>query len=343
MILSRRTVVAAAVAIGLTAFAADPVGATSDASPARFAGPTRIETARLIADATFPQATVAIVVGSRSISDALSASYLSGAGLLPVYLTDPDHVSPGIIESMQAKGVQGIEIIGGTAAVSDVVKFELGGAGFQVDRIAGNDRYETAAAVARLVPAEAIGEFEAGRAAIIAAGDAFADAVAAGPMSGTQKMPILLTQTSALPAVTVAALTDLGIEQVLIVGGTAAVSTSVENHITGMGIPVRRIAGPHRQGTAFQIALVEWGELNYPISTVMIARGDVYADALAGGSRGAAIFAPILLVDAPDSLGVPASDFIRDHSDTIETVEALGGTGAIADSVLAQAVAVARG
>jgi lactocepin len=343
MILSRRTAVAAAVAIGLLAAAADPAGATTNAEPARIAGTNRVETARLIADATFEQATVAILASSQSFSDALDAAYLSGAGLLPVYLTEPDHLPAGIVESMQAKGVTGVEIIGGTSAVSEAVKFELGGSGFEVARIAGNDRYETAAAVARLLPPESIGEFGAGRAVIIAAGDAIADAVAAGPMSGAQKMPILLTGKSTLHAVTRAALSDLAIEQVLIVGGTAAVSSAVADEIEGMGIAVRRIAGPHRQGTAFEIARVAEGELNFPTTSVMLARGDVFADALVGGSRGAAIFAPILLVDSPDDLGIPASDFIRDHRDTITTVEALGGKGAIADSVLAAAVAVAKG
>ncbi len=45
-------------------------------------------------------------------------------------------------------------------------------------------------------------------------------------------------------------LQDLDIEQVIIIGGTAAVSDAVRTSISGMGIITGRVAGANRYGTA---------------------------------------------------------------------------------------------
>lgn len=95
----------------------------------------------------------------------------------------------------------------------------------QVSRIAGDNRYGTAAAVSQT-------KFPKGaQVAFVVSGTDYADALAIGPLVGTEG-PILLTQRDRLPAETAAELRRLKVKEVVIVGGTAAVSAAVEAEIS---------------------------------------------------------------------------------------------------------------
>ena len=93
--------------------------------------------------------------------------------------------------------------------------------GAKVTRIAGNNRYETAAAVSRYT-------FPKGApVAIVVSGTTFPDALAAAPFG--VRGPILLTDPNRLPPETAAEISRLGAKEVIIVGGVSAVSAQVEN------------------------------------------------------------------------------------------------------------------
>jgi putative cell wall-binding protein len=338
----RRPLLAAGLAGALLVGTAGAASATTDAGPNRLAGADRYVTARAIATATFTTSTVAILAGGESFPDALSAAYLSGAEAAPLLLTARASVPAGVIDTLNAMKVDGVQIVGGTSAVSENVVTQLKAAGFAVERLAGNDRYETSRKVAELLPKEAVGKFGAGPAAIVVTGESFPDALSAGPLSASQGMPIILTNSAGLHNQAKAALQSLGIKQVLIVGGTGAVSTASETQIKALGITTRRVAGASRQATAVAAAQVAVGELNYPLTRVELARGDSFADALAGGTRGGKVFAPILLT-SDATVGADARKYIKDNTATIKFVDVLGGTGAISDAVAADAVAAAKG
>ncbi|MFP3361692.1 cell wall-binding repeat-containing protein, partial [Planococcus sp. SIMBA_143] len=78
----------------------------------------------------------------------------------------------------------------------------------------------------------------------------FPDALAAAPLAYYYNAPILLTEKKKLSKVTEAALTFLQVENVTIVGGKGAVSTSIENYLEDeLGIEVDRVAGKDRYET----------------------------------------------------------------------------------------------
>ena len=338
----RRPLIAAALAAAVLAGAAAPAGATADAVANRLSGADRYVTARAIATSTFTSSTVAILVGGESFADALPAAYLSGAEQAPLLLTPAAALPAGLLNTLDALKVDGVQVVGGTSSVSAHVVSQLEAAGLSVERLAGANRYETARKVAELLPIEAVGKFGAGAAAIVVTGESFPDALAAGPLSASQGLPILLTNSAGLHDQAKAALQSLGIKQVLIIGGTGAVSTSSENQIKALGIAVRRIAGASRQATAVAAAEVAVGELSYPLTNVELARGDSFADALAGGTRGGKVFAPVLLT-AGTTLGTDARAFIKKYTGTIKTIDVLGGTGGISAAVANDAVAAAKG
>ncbi|MCU1488497.1 MAG: putative internalin, partial [Actinomycetia bacterium] len=336
----RRPLVAASLAGALLLGAATSAGATGGAVANRLAGSDRYVTARAIGTATFTSSTVAILAGGESFADALPAAYLSGAEAAPLFLTPPGGLPTGLVNTLNDLKVDGVQIVGGTTAVSENVVTQLEAAGFAVERLAGANRYETARKVAELLPVQAVGKFGAGAAAIVVTGESFPDALAAGPMSASQGLPILLTNSAGLHDQAKAALQSLAIKQVLIIGGTGAVSQSSEDQIKALGIAVRRIAGPSRQATAVAVAKVEVGELNYPLNRVLLARGDSFADALAGGTRGGKVFAPILLTGGA-ALGTDARTYIKANTATIATIDVLGGSAAVSDAVANDAVAAA--
>lgn len=92
-----------------------------------------------------------------------------------------------------------------------------------VETYSGTNRYDTAAKIAAAIGNGNIGGFGGKRTAILAVGNNYADALAAGSIAFKGKHPILLTDSAALSTETNAVLTSLGIQQVIIMGGTSAV------------------------------------------------------------------------------------------------------------------------
>ncbi|HBX77707.1 MAG TPA: hypothetical protein DEG43_08680 [Acidimicrobiaceae bacterium] len=230
-------------------------------------------------------------------------------------------------------GVKNVYIVGGTAAVSKAVAdeidalnaFNCGGSipsseqTLGVVRIAGATRYETNRAVVGAGSAINTGSMAfdpflqtkwlqpAKKTAILATGTNFADALAAGPVTYGEGFPLILTDGTAtsLTASANAALVENDITQVLVLGGTAAIKPEVAAELTLMGIQVIRIEGSDRYQTATKLAdfarlgtptaLQVDGGLGWSYSTVLLASGTTFADALAAGPWGGDRMWPIVL------------------------------------------------
>jgi putative cell wall-binding protein len=337
---------AAVFAAGAIVTGATSVSAAPDAAAIRLAGDNRYETAATVAASAFADGdtTIAIVATGESFADALAANYLAGALHSPILLTPGGTMDPGLPGALDAIGATGVEVIGGDGAISDAVTAEIEDAGYQASRVAGQTRFETAKAIAELLPPEAIGEhLDFGRTAIIVNGLTFADALAAGPMSFSQGWPILLTNADRLQGDAGAAIQDLGIEHAIIVGGTGVVSDGVVGDLTQLGVTNERLSGTDRTLTAKAVADFLVDTLGYGTDDVILARGDAFPDALSAGPRGGDELEPILLTISADFLGAAASTFLKDRNAGITRIEIFGGTGAISQSVEDLALSYARG
>ncbi|MCY3948011.1 MAG: cell wall-binding repeat-containing protein [Acidimicrobiaceae bacterium] len=186
-------------------------------------------------------------------------------------------------------------ILGGPAAVSESVAETLRGMGYRVDRFAGDDRYATARRVARTFAPDKI------ETVYLASGVNFADAAAAAP-SVTIDNPLILTTPDELHDEARRFLTneDREVASVTILGGTAAISTGVEEEITELGIDTDRIAGADRYETAALIARRAFSISGcYPVTDVAVASGTVPFGGLAAGAvRGPC--EPLLLAPGSD-------------------------------------------
>lgn len=117
----------------------------------RFAGEDRYETARRVARTFAPDEIDTVYLASGvDFADAVAAAP-SVTSDNPLILTTPDelHDEARRFLTDEDRQVASVTILGGTAAVSAEVEAEIQALGIETERIAGADRYETAALVAR--------------------------------------------------------------------------------------------------------------------------------------------------------------------------------------------------
>ncbi|HYD08513.1 MAG TPA: cell wall-binding repeat-containing protein, partial [Acidimicrobiales bacterium] len=270
----RRLIPAALVASVLVVVAHE---APAGAEFTRIAGNDRYETSAAISESAIePSPDIVYVATGTGFADALAGSALAGTRRTSVLLVEPDEIPPSVEDELERLQPDSIAILGGTGAISADVEEALGehtdGA---VTRLAGTDRYSTATQVS--------GSYFGSEVAYvyIANGEQFPDALSAGA-AAVDRGPVLLTNRDELPPATKNELARLRPQEIIVVGGFAAVSDEVEaaldEYTTG---PVSRQAGNDRFATS---AIVSSGAFQPPTGAVYLANGRSFADALSGGA-----------------------------------------------------------
>lgn len=183
----------------------------ADRSVERVQGETRIETAVAVAAEFFPEVRTAILArGYQSFStddvtqafaDSLAAGGMAARRALPVLLTG-ETLSASTRDHLADSPIAEVIVVGGEDAVSEDVVTELeDDVGLTVTRLAGGDRFATAAAIAQA-------DFPQGaEAALVLEGqsdDAWASGFAAA--SAAESAPILLVSGDEVPDATLGVL-----------------------------------------------------------------------------------------------------------------------------------------
>lgn len=218
-------------------------------------------------------------------------------------------------------------VLGGsasTAAPSLPIVAASGDLTFRVERLAGPDRYATAAAVSRQF-------FSPGApVAIVSTGTAFPDGLAAGPAAARWGGPVLLTQQTLLPAATRTELVRLRPGRIVVTGGPTVVSDSVMSELQTLTAgTVTRIAGPDRYATAAMLSASAFPEGS---SLAFVGTGLLFPDALSAGAAAAVLQAPVLLTGSTALPDTTRAELVRLSPDRIIV---LGGEGAISSDVAA--------
>ncbi|WP_419842340.1 cell wall-binding repeat-containing protein [Candidatus Poriferisodalis sp.] len=193
----------------------------------RFAGEDRYATARRIAQTFAPQQIDTVYLASgANFADAVAAAP-SVTRETPLVLTTPDklHVQARRFLTDADRNVSSVTILGGTAAVSAAVEAEIRELGITVRRIAGADRYETAALIARRAISDA--DCHPVVDVAVASGTMPFGGLAAGAVRGPCE-PLLLVPASseAVPK----ALAEFGRDWLATIGSRADIAT-----VTGIG------------------------------------------------------------------------------------------------------------
>ena len=283
----------------------------------RESGPDAHATAAALSERTFPDgADTAYVATRRAFPDGLAGGAAAAADDAPLLLTEPGSLPEVTGTELERLGVSEITLLGGTAAVSADVESELEGFG-DVTRQGGVDRYETAAILAGGVDTDTV---------FIATGENFADATAGAAVAGAEGAPVLLTRTGSLPQSTSDALDGLDVSEIVVLGGTAAVSADVESELESFAT-VNRLGGADRYETARLVAeRAGTGPIAY------VATGQDFADALASAPAAVADDAPVLLTRTARAEAAARAG-LSDRG--AELIVVTGGTAAITDATAA--------
>ena len=275
-----------------------PALAKENGEVTRLAGLSRIKTAISVSQEVYRDGSAKNVVlaGWRGEVDALTGTLLASSKDAPLLLIDK--YDDEIKKELRRLGAESIYLLGGESVISGTVVKQIENDGYNVKRLAGKGRHETAVEVAKEVGSKSTHIFLANDGRI----GSLADALAAGTVSGRDQQPILLTNKDTVPQVTLDALKNLGTTNITIVGGTSVVSRDVETTLKTAGYKTDRVFGDNRWKTATAIANKYFTS---PEKAIVANDGfsGSFADALVGGYLGAKNNAPILLTSANKSNG----------------------------------------
>jgi len=217
-------------------------------------------------------------------------------------------------------------------------------------RLSGADRVATAVAVSR----SAFPTDGSAAAVVLARADAFADALAGGPLAAAKKAPLLLTASGALDVAASAEIQRVlkpG-DTVYLLGGKAALSDAIASAVSALGDVPARLAGTDRFGTALAIAeamddpptVFEADGVSFPDATgVSLASGATFPDALAGGPVAGAAGEPTLLVPPTGALPQPDTAYLTTRDGAVGSLRVFGGEAAVGDGVVDAAVGALAG
>ncbi|WP_432563902.1 cell wall-binding repeat-containing protein [Kineococcus sp. SYSU DK003] len=210
----------------------------------------------------------------------------------------------------------GLGTVGGFAGAAHAT------ADFSVTPVSAQTRFGTAAAIAGQTFPDGVDT------AVLVNAYSPADALAASYVAGSLGAALLVTDQGELNSETETALESLGVSDVYIVGGSAAVSADQQGQLEELGYTVDRFSGATRTETALD-ALNAAGDEAPTHAFVVRAFGNP-ADALAAGPIAYKNGIPILLV--PGAVDQAWIDAVKEAG--ITEITPLGGTAAIPNTVV---------
>ena len=326
----------------VTRFKPSETGSSTQANTmSRLAGTTRVDTAVLASQGLFPTAPTGgdaslsgisssgqpyaggvVLASALSYPDALVGVPLAASMKGPLLLSGGTTLESEVskeIDRVLGGGSSGatVDVLGGTAVISDQIVGQLTSEGYTVHRYAGADRYATAVAVAtNALPDPPV--------LLEATGTNFADAASAGAAAAHVGAAVLLTNGSQMPSETSAYTGAHPDDLRYAVGAPAAAADPA----------ARPVQGSDRYATSAAVAQTFF----LTPSFVGLATGLNFPDALSGGLYSALSGGPLLLTD-PNQLPQPISSWLASVAPWAAAGTVIGGTVAVSDSVRTAAAA----
>jgi N-acetylmuramoyl-L-alanine amidase len=190
---------------------------------------------------------------------------------------------------------------------------------FTYERIGGLNRYEVAINLSKKYWPQS------SDVVVLTHSNAYADALAAGPLAYKNNAPVLLTQSNMLTPATKAEIQRLNPKRIIIVGGPASVTTEIEVELISQGKEVKRIGGANRYEVAANVA----NEFEN-VQSAVIAFGMNFPDALTISPFASKNGMPILLTQK-DSLPEPTKNVLQNKQ--VQNTIIVGGEGSVGASV----------
>lgn len=193
-----------------------------------------------------------------------------------------------------------------------------------VERLGGTCRYSTNLTLNQK-------HMQAGKPVFVATGSDFPDALSIGPAVAKEQGSLFLAQKDHITAGALDLIAKNKPSVVYIIGGEGVISNSVASKVAtaaGKGASgYHRLAGANRYDTSVRIFDTFFAGTNP--TTVFVATGSNFPDALSAAAAGGAMNAPVLLVNGSGAGSLNASQAGALSKSKAKTVQIVGGGGVV--------------
>ena len=296
----------------------------------RLAGKGRYETAAAISKSGFKSSTTVVLANGLNYADALAGVPLAYEMSAPILLTNGKSLDDDTLSEIKRLKANKIVILGGTGAVSENVEKELHKNGLKTERVAGKDRFETAVKIG-----ERIQKQTAKKPADVffVSSGSFADALSASSPASLKEAPIIfLRKDGTIDDASKKYLESIkgNLKHAYVIGGTGVISDDMKKSVGKViGFEPQRLAGANRYETCICVNNAFSSVLKG--SSICVAKGLDFPDALAGGLLAAIRWSPLVLADG-DKLQDVQKTYLKDKN--VSSIYVFGGTGAVSDSLV---------
>ena len=275
----------------------------------RIAGKDRIATSIEISKEMFNESDNVVLASGFNFADALSAGQLAAALNAPLILSS-DQLDSRTSDEIAKLKPKNMYIVGGENALSSNIEESVKSVvnDINVERLKGNDRYETSVKVM-----EKTKEFVDAEYLLIASGKNFPDALSATSFMADHKALMVLSDGNSYPK------SDL---QEIAIGGV--------NQLPLNGFTGERIAGNDRYQTALAIARRSF-ENN---ENAILANSKVFADSLSAVSVAKNYKAPIILTDNEN-----LTQSTKSYLENMNSVTIIGGEKSVSSNIFSNPTA----
>lgn len=258
------------------------------------AGDRRYDTAVELSKSKFNIADTIVIAGGYALADGLTATPIATYYKAPLLLVEKDNIPEVTKNEIKRLGGKNIIIVGGNTVINQEVEKQLLNLGVsKITRLGGNDRYETSLLVAQYIDSNLYNIENI----VVTNGLGEADALSISPVSGRDRMPIILVRNTYVPSSIYNWLRGEGIKNAYIIGGTTAINNDVLNQVNGitsMDISGNRLGGSTRYETNALIIDKFYGAFT---NKVYVSKGLQLIDALSSGPIAALENSPVILAN----------------------------------------------
>lgn len=269
---------------------------------------------------SMPWSDTAVLVRDDDYPDALVAGPLAANYNAPILMTPTKQVPHRVVDALRTHGFTKVILVGNPGAISAGVASQLQNAGFQVQRLGGQDRYRTAGAVAdHLLAARGQDKSDV----YLATGVDYPDALSASSAAIKNVGVVLLTPRRTVDGTSQGWMNSAKAAKVVAVGGPAVKAAEKSVHLD------EKQVGFDRYETAEKVA-----SAYFPPNPgrIAVATGKDFPDATLAASLTARTGSPLVLT-RPDTLTQPTTQFLTRNRASVRKVDVVGGKAAVTEKV----------
>lgn len=269
---------------------------------------------------SLPWSDTAVLVRDDDYPDALVAGPLAANYNAPILMTPTKQVPHRVVDALRTHGFTKVILVGNPGAISAGAASQLQNAGFQVQRLGGQDRYRTAGVVAdHLLAARGRDKSDV----YLATGVDYPDALSASSAAIKNVGVVLLTPRRTVDGTSQGWMNSAKAAKVVAVGGPAVAAAEKSVHLDEKQVGVDRYETAEKVASAY-----------FPPNPgrIAVATGKDFPDATLAASLTARTGSPLVLTRT-DTLTKPTTQFLTRNRASVRKVDVVGGKAAVTEKV----------